>query len=224
MEFKKTFPTPTEHHVGRNTCQFVILHHTGTAEGTINGVLDWLYRRADYASCHYVVDTNGDAYKIGNDTDILRHAGESHRKGLTNMNQYSIWIEIIWPLADGGFTDKQRETVAKLTLELCTIHKIPKENVLRHKDIAPGRKVDVADSFWNKKRKTFEEFKSFIFQTTQPMPEQKSRFTDVMNQTLKEAGVEPLFSTHEGDQPLTEKETRELIEIAFARFSQRLKK
>ena len=63
------------------------------------------------------------------------------------MNQYSIWIEIIWPLADGGFTDKQRETVAKLTLELCTIHKIPKENVLRHKDIAPGRKVDVADSF-----------------------------------------------------------------------------
>lgn len=74
MNFKQTFPTPSEHTQGVNTCEFIVLHHTATGEGTIKGVLDGLYRRADYASCHYTVDTNGDVYKIGEDKNILWHA------------------------------------------------------------------------------------------------------------------------------------------------------
>lgn len=35
---------------------------------------------------------------------------------------------------------------------------IPKENIIRHKDISPGRKTDVHDSFWNNEYKTFKDY------------------------------------------------------------------
>ena len=161
--FKTIFPTPAEHTNGINADDYIILHHTWTGEGTIQGVLDWLNKRDDYASCHFVVDTNWDAYKIGNPTDILWHAWESSWKWLTDMNKYSMGIEIIWPLKNWGFTDEQRKTVYWLVCHLMASFKIPKENVIRHKDIAPKRKVDVADTFWNNKYKTFADYqKTFV--------------------------------------------------------------
>lgn len=145
--FVKTFPTPAEHHIGKNTCELIIVHHTGTPAGTIQGVLDGLYRRPDYASCHFVVDVNGDAYKIGDPTDILWHAGESSWKGRTDMNRYAIGIEIVGT-NESVFTKEQKRTVRALIEHLMAVFNIPAENVLRHKDIAPKRKVDVADQFW----------------------------------------------------------------------------
>lgn len=161
--FKKTFPSPDERSKGINTKQFIIVHHTATQEGTIKGVLDGLYRRPDYASCHFTVDTNGDAYKIGSPDDILWHAGESQWGKFVMMNNYSLGIEIIGPLTNGGFTDSQRKTVRDLIQHLMATFKIPRWNVLRHRDITssrsskgelaqPGdisRKIDVADTFWN---------------------------------------------------------------------------
>lgn len=156
--FKSSYPTPTERSSGINSCEFIVLHHTGTQEGTIKWVLDWLYRRADYASCHFVIDEIGNAYKIGNPTDILWHAGESTWNWKKDLNKYSIGIEIIWPLKNGGFTDAQRHTALYLIQHLMAVYKIPKWNVIRHKDIAPKRKTDVADSFWNNKYKTYAEY------------------------------------------------------------------
>jgi N-acetyl-anhydromuramyl-L-alanine amidase AmpD len=174
--FKKTFPSPAERSKGINTKQFVIIHHTGTGEGTINGVLDGLYRRPDYASCHFVVDTNGDAYKIGSPDDILWHAGESQWGKFVMMNNFSIWIEVIGPLKNGGFTDVQRKVVRDLTQHLMATFNIPSWNVLRHRDITssraykgelalPGdlsRKIDIADTFWNGQYKSFDEYRKSL--------------------------------------------------------------
>ena len=160
--FKSTYPTPTECSSGINSCEFIILHHTGTQEGTIKWVLDWLYKRADYASCHFVVDVNWDAYKIGNPTDILWHAGESTWNWKKDLNKYSMGIEIIWPLKNGGFTQAQRTTVKWLISHLMKVYNIPKENVLTHKMIAPKRKVDVDDSFWNNKFKTYKDYQNSL--------------------------------------------------------------
>lgn len=146
--FKQTFPKPAEHTPGVNTCQYIILHHTGTKDGTIKGVLDGLYKRNDYASCHFVVDTNGDCYKIGDPKDILWHAGESSWGKLKDMNKYSVGIEVIGPLSDWGFTGEQKLAVRKLIQHLMAVLNIPFTNVLRHKDIAPKRKIDIADTFW----------------------------------------------------------------------------
>lgn len=156
--FKQTFPTPSEHTPWVNTCQYIILHHTGTKEWTIKGVLDWLNKRPDYASCHFVVDTNGDAYKIGDPKDILWHAWKSKWGKLTDMNKYSVGIEVIWPLSDWWFTSEQKLTVRKLIQHLMAVLNIPMTNVLRHKDIAPWRKVDIADTFWNKEYISWNQY------------------------------------------------------------------
>lgn len=52
----------------------------------------------------------------------------------------------------------------------------------------------------------------------------KSKYSDIMTNVCKDANFEPIFDKHEGDKPLTEQETKELIEIAMARFFQRLQK
>lgn len=203
-----------------NTCEFVILHHTATGENTIRWVLNTLTVGA--VSCHYVVDTNGDTYKIGNDKDILWHAGLSEWKGKTDLNKYSIGIEVIWPLANGWFTDAQRSSVAELVKDLATKYGIPKENILRHKDIAPKRKTDIADTFWNWTFKTYQDFINSLF--FKPQPIMASKYTAIKDQVLKETWFAPIFGDHNGDKPLTEQETKELIEIAFARYDQRKKK
>lgn len=49
-----------------------------------------------------------------------------------------------------------------------------------------------------------------------------SKYTNIMENVIKETGFKPIFADHTGDQPLTEQETKELIEVAFARFFERL--
>lgn len=77
------------------------------------------------------------------------------------MNHYSIGIEVIGPLSNGGFTREQQATVKKLIQHLMGVFNIPKENVLKHADItwagskdkklwnwkSKSRKVDIARTF-----------------------------------------------------------------------------
>lgn len=166
MQYKQHLSTANAS-AGSNTCQYIILHHTATGEGTIKGVLRTL--TVGKVSCHYVVDTNGDIYKIGEDKMILWHAGESVWKGKRYMNKYAIGIEIIGPLGDKKtFTDAQRSSVRELVGYLATLHKIPAENVLRHKDVSPGRKVDIYDSFWSGQFKTYEAYRLSLFTKDSP--------------------------------------------------------
>lgn len=218
MNYKATLQTKNKT-AGVNTCQFIVLHHTATGEDTIKGVLKTLTTGA--VSCHYVVDTNGDVYKIGEDKDILWHAGASAWGNLTDLNRFSIGIETIWPLSDGGFTDAQRDSVGKLVIELSKKYWIWKGNILRHKDIAPARKTDIADTFWNKQFKSFDEYKAALFSNASKPMIAKSKYADIRDKVLADTKFNPIFDKHEGDTPLTEAEVKDLIEIAFARFAQR---
>lgn len=51
-----------------------------------------------------------------------------------------------------------------------------------------------------------------------------SKYTEIMQTVIKETWFDTIFDSHEWDNQLTEKETKELIEIAFARFAKRLSK
>ncbi len=143
-----------------NTREFIVLHHTATGRGTIDGNIKVLLGETGRkVSCHFIVDTNGEAYKLGDPTDILWHAWVSQWGNRRDLNKHSIGIEVIWPLP--WFTDEQKHTVLWLVQHLMAVLTIPKENVIRHKDIAPGRKTDIDDSFFNKwYQVSFKEWQS----------------------------------------------------------------
>jgi N-acetyl-anhydromuramyl-L-alanine amidase AmpD len=127
-----------------NTKEYIVLHHTGTGESS----LQWVLRtfQSGPVSAHYVIDTDGSIYAFNTDDDILRHAWPSTRDGKTNLNQYSIGIEVIGPLP--WFTDAQRRSLRVLVTDLMHKYHIPSTHLIRHKDIAPRRKVDPDDSLW----------------------------------------------------------------------------
>ena len=139
----------------RNTREYIIVHHTWTKHGTIKWVLNTLTKWN--VSCHYVVDINWDMYKIWSTDNILWHTWISEWKWKKNMNNYSIWIEVVW-WAGEEFPFIQRAAVKKLIEHLMFTFKIPKENVLRHKVIAPNRKNDIADIFWNNKYASWKDY------------------------------------------------------------------
>ncbi len=52
-------------------------------------------------------------------------------------------------------------------------YKIPQKNVIRHKDVSPGRKVDVADTFWNWQFATFQDYQKSLVETPQETEQEK---------------------------------------------------
>ena len=179
ITFRWKFDTPKEHTRWINQCKYIIIHHTGTKEWTIKGVIDWLYRRPDYASCHFLIDFNGDIYKFWNPEDILWHCWASCwgkdwqiKNKEVSLNPYAIGIEVLWPLTY-GFDDRQRKAVKELTLHLMNTYWIKINNVLRHADITwewrykciprdnktSSRKVDISKEFFYPEFRTFEAWK-----------------------------------------------------------------
>ena len=137
-----------------NTKEFLIIHHTWNThlQGNLN-VLSW--RTNIKASVHYLVDHHWEVYKWEDENKIFWHCWVSNWLWRNNLNRYSIWIEVLWP----WFTKIQKEAVAELIIDITKRNKIKKENILRHKDIAPWRKTDIADSFWND---NFDSWGSYI--------------------------------------------------------------
>lgn len=157
--FTKTVPT-TKKSSGKNTCEFLVIHHT--AGWTFEGNVNYLSQRnrnpfsgQNQVSCPFVVWPAGETAKIGDPIDIQWHCGASSWKGRSrwnSMNAFAIGIEIVWP----PFTLKQQIAVRKLIGHLRAVFNIPAENVLRHADIAPKRKTDVDPSFYAPQ--TWKEF------------------------------------------------------------------
>lgn len=140
-----------------NTCEYIILHHTWWTLD-FNSQVKYLSEHKDLVSVHYVVWQSWEIAQIWNDKMILWHCWVSSFSWMTDMNKYSIWIEVVWP----WFTDIQREAVSKLIIDISKKYNIPKENILRHKDITI-RKTDIDDTFWNNKFNSWNDFVNFLY-------------------------------------------------------------
>ena len=127
---------------GTNTCEYIIVHHTATKEKTAPWVIKaLLWETTRKVSCHFLIDEDGNSYKLGDPKQILWHAGESIWEWKKWMNAYSLGIELIWPLKT-GFTDAQRFTLRKLIEHLMGVFNLDYTKVIRHRDVSAGRKVD----------------------------------------------------------------------------------
>ena len=70
----------------------IVLHHTGP--GSFNGIVNWLCNKEAKASAHYVVGTGAQIKQLVNTMKKAWHAGRAKWDGKTDVNDFSIGIEI----------------------------------------------------------------------------------------------------------------------------------
>ncbi|MBX3498846.1 MAG: N-acetylmuramoyl-L-alanine amidase [Alphaproteobacteria bacterium] len=123
----------------------LVLHHTAQP---LDVSLDLL--RFGRVSAHYVVDVNGDIYRLVAEERVAWHAGLSWWGDARALNETSIGIEIV--NMDGNVHDYpagQRDAVIGLCRGILERHPgIAARNVVGHSDIAPGRKDDPGGRFF----------------------------------------------------------------------------
>ena len=173
--FTITLSTDKKSKGKKNTCQYLILHHT--AWGTFESNCKILSGSVWDVSCHFVVGPKGETAKIGDPKDVLWHAGNSQRWNLVMMNGYSMGIEVVWPDKDWRFTKAQHKAVAELVRHLMKAFNIPKENILCHHDItwkwskekklrdgkSPARKPDLNPIFRHAQwYNTFADYRTYL--------------------------------------------------------------
>lgn len=145
---------PSRNHSSRGGEEIdtIVIHDTGS--NSTAGALSWLRNPDSGVSAHYVVGKDGTIYHLVPDERAAWHAGRSslHGERSPSVNARSIGIEIV---NDGSgrtpFTDAQYASVRALVGYLSQTYQIPTQNIVGHKDVAPGRKVDPAPNFaWNR--------------------------------------------------------------------------
>lgn len=99
-------------------------------------------------SPHYLIDRQGNIYKLVDEENIAYHAGKSIMPdGRTGVNYFSIGIEIIYHKNESP-NEIQYQNLNKLIKYIKSRHKI--KYILGHKDIAPERKDDPWNFDWNR--------------------------------------------------------------------------
>jgi N-acetylmuramoyl-L-alanine amidase len=126
----------------------LILHYTGmeSAEAALARLCD----PAAEVSAHYLVDEDGTAWQLVDESRRAWHAGQAFWAGATNINDRSIGIELANPGHEHGhrpFPEAQIAALETLCRDILARHSIAPERVLGHSDIAPERKTDPGELF-----------------------------------------------------------------------------
>lgn len=139
---------PTVHHPSPNyrrtpgrVISCVVLHATATPG--LASPLAWLCDPASKVSAHYLIDRDGTVYQLVHEEDVAWHAGVSSWQGRDNVNAFSVGIELV--NANTGFdpySEPQQAACAQLVRAICAERGIAPYDVVRHADVAPGRKND----------------------------------------------------------------------------------
>ncbi len=132
--------------------KFIILHYTGMAD--LKSAYKKLSSLNSNVSCHYLISRNGIIYNLLCPKIKAWHAGLSEWKNLSNLNDYSLGIELENKGHEFGynnFTNKQYSSLKKLLFFLCSNHFIKFEDIIYHSDISPNRKKDPGEKFFIEK-------------------------------------------------------------------------
>ncbi len=138
----------------RNTkkIKYIVIHYTGmqSKRESIKRLTDVRHE----VSCHYLIDRKGIIAQMIDDHKVAWHAGKSKWKGLENLNEHSIGIELVnkgHSINYENFPNSQIKSLTKVCVFLKKKYKIKKNCILGHSDIAPLRKKDPGEKFpWEK--------------------------------------------------------------------------
>ena len=126
----------------------IVLHYTGMPTGA--EALARLRDPAAKVSAHYMLDENGDLYRIVDEAKRAWHAGVASWKDETDINARSIGIEIVNPGHEFGYRDfpaEQIDILIDLLKDIRTRYDISASRTLGHADVAPRRKEDPGEKF-----------------------------------------------------------------------------
>lgn len=174
--------------------EVIILHHTAPFPSLAK--VGYFFQDVNSrVSSHFTVGKDGLIIQSVDEKDRAWHSGASAWLGKSNVNDYSLGIEI---LNDGDskdpFTELQYNAVAKLVSYLMKKYDIPLSKVIGHRDIAIplGRKIDPADNFdWKlvkaKIRKGLDMPQSFF--GWWELPQESNEKTDTAFSLLKDNDI-----------------------------------
>ena len=132
----------------KNEIKFIVFHYTGMKKET--DAIKKLTSQGTKVSSHYLIKKNGEILTLVPDLYISWHAGVSFWKNFKSLNKHSLGIEISNPGHEfnyNKFTQKQINSILKLSKFLIKKYKIKSKCILGHSDISPDRKKDPGEKF-----------------------------------------------------------------------------
>ena len=126
----------------------LVIHYTGMQ--SLDQALQRLMSSNSQVSAHYLISRKGEIFKLVSEEKRAWHAGVSYWRGETDINSYSIGIELENPGHEFGyskFPKSQMSVLTELCVELINKYSISPENIVGHSDIAPRRKKDPGELF-----------------------------------------------------------------------------
>ncbi len=131
----------------------VVLHYTDMQSASVS--LQRLCDPLSKVSCHYLIDEDGTIYQLVDLEKRAWHAGVSEWKGRSNVNHFSIGIELQNPgyeyFKEHGFWSPypflQYQALINLLKVLKKTYPAIVHNTIGHSDVAPERKIDPGPHF-----------------------------------------------------------------------------
>jgi N-acetylmuramoyl-L-alanine amidase len=126
----------------------LVLHYTGMPSAA--AALARLCDPDAKVSAHWFIDEDGTTTALVPEQRRAWHAGVSFWRGVGQLNDRSIGIELVNPGHAFGyrpFPEAQLAALIALCRDILARHPIPARNVVAHSDIAPDRKQDPGELF-----------------------------------------------------------------------------
>jgi N-acetyl-anhydromuramyl-L-alanine amidase AmpD len=117
----------------------VILHHTC---GAYAGSVSWCCDPVSKVSYHCIIARNGKRTALALPSQRTWHAGVSSWQGRKDANSFSVGMAWEGDTYQTPLSEDALLSAVEYLLPILREHHIPLANILRHADVAPGRKDD----------------------------------------------------------------------------------
>ncbi len=132
--------------------KYIVIHYTGMKN--LELAYHKLTNNNSNVSAHYLISRNGIIFNLLCPKYKAWHAGKSKWNNHSNINNYSIGIELENKGHDFGYsnyTNHQYNSLKKLVFFIKKNFYIVDKNIIFHSDISPNRKKDPGEKFLFKK-------------------------------------------------------------------------
>ena len=151
MKFINNFKSPNFNTRKGNSISFIIIHYTSLKDH--NKAISYLCNKKNKVSSHYLISQEGNIFNLVDENKRAWHAGLSDWDGISDINSYSIGIELDYSKnkKNNKYSTKMINSLVYLLKYLKKKYLIKNINILGHSDIAPFRKIDPGHKFpWKK--------------------------------------------------------------------------